>query len=122
MQRKFCLSLFLIVASGCVTIPNSKFCTVAGVLSAGANCAESLTEKTSEMTLDQFIDFLEPQSERDDPDHPGQKLPARGGAICQSSDDFTKIKTSLEKACRELGSRCSYEVQHAIESLNEIKM
>lgn len=118
MRRLLFLGSFILTLNGCVTVPNVRICTAAGDLTSGAICAETQTGKTSDMTLDQFIEFLEPQPERPDPDHPGQTLPARGGAICQSTDDFTREKTALEKACRELGSACSMEMRAAIQSLN----
>lgn len=87
-------------------------------MSAGAICAETQTSRTFDLTLDQLIEMLEPQGERDDPAHPGQKLPARAGAIIQSAEDYNKNKTALESACRELGSHCSYEIRQAIASMN----
>lgn len=100
MQKLLLASLFVLVLSGCVTVPNTTACTVAGTMSAGAICAETLTDKTSDLTLAQLIEMLE------------------AGAIIQSADDWGKNKTALETACRELGSRCSYEVKKAIEGLN----
>ncbi len=120
MRRKaLFLSLFVFMAfeSACVTVPNVGACSVAGTLSAGAICAETLTDKKWEMTLDEFLDFLEPQPERQDPADVSKILPARAGAICQSADDWNAMKTALEQACRELGSRCSYQVKQAIVSL-----
>lgn len=109
MQKKFWLSLFLIIETSCVTIPNTRNCAVAGRLAAGAFCSDTLTGETSDMTLDQFIAFLEPQIE-----------PPRAGAICQSAEDFSKVKTVLEQACRELGSRCSYEFRKMIRSYQDV--
>lgn len=62
------------------------------------------------MTLNEYIDFLEPQ-----PAHGGN--PARAGAICESAADWTKKKTALEQACRELGRRCSFEIQEMIRAV-----
>lgn len=117
MRRLLSLVFCVTALSGCVTIPNTRSCQVAGVLNAGMICAESLTDHTSDMTLSQAIDFLEPQAERPDPENPGKTLPARAGAICRSADDESKLKTALEEACRELGSRCSYEIQQTILSI-----
>ena len=115
MQRKLFLSLFVsMVLSACVTVPNTTVCTVSGVLSDGSICAETLTGKKSELDIDKFLEFLTPQDERPDPDHPGQTLPKRAGAMCQSKEDWNKMKTALEQACRDLGLRCSYELKHAI--------
>lgn len=65
------------------------------------------------MTFDEFLEFLEPQVERQDP-LTGKTLPARAGAVCKSADDYNREKTALEKACRMLGSRCSYDIKRAI--------
>jgi hypothetical protein len=103
IKRSF-LSLCALLLSGCaITVPNTRVCSIAGVISAGANCAWTLSEQTEEMTLDQFIEFLEPND-------------TRGGAICQSSDDWNKMKTALEQACKKLGPNCSYEVQQELEA------
>ena len=92
------------MVSGCVTIPNTRQCQVSGVLDAGMICAENLTGIKSEMNLEQVIEFLEPQS-----------LPSpRAGAICMSPDDFNAMKTALEQACRDLGERCSKQIQLAL--------
>lgn len=118
MLRLLFLSLFVSALSGCATIPNTTVCTVAGVFSAGAICAETLTPNTSSMTLDEYLAFLEPQAERPDPANPGKTLPPRAGAMCQSADDWNAQKTALEQTCRLLGPRCSYQVKKAIKSLN----
>jgi len=83
-------------------------------MAAGADCTHTLAAQTRELDIDEFIQFLEPQPERPDPDHPGQMLPARGGAMCQSADDWGKQKTALEQACKELGDRCTYEIRTMI--------
>lgn len=115
MLKLACLASFSLLISGCVTVvPNTRACTAAGPLSAGMICAETLSDKTSELTFDEAIEFLEAQPERPDPNEPGATLPARAGAICQSADDWNKQKTALEQACRRLGRKCSYEVRSAL--------
>lgn len=110
MQKNLCLSLFalLLLAScgGCITVPETRACAVAGVMSAGANCAYTLSGKTEELSLGEFLEFLEPTDDR-------------GPAICQSSDDFNKMKTALEQACKKLGPRCSYELRSDIKRMGE---
>lgn len=86
-------------------------------MSAGASCAESLTGKVTELNLDEFIAMLEPQPERPDPANPNKTLPARGGAVILSADDFNAERTALEQACRELGSRCSLQVKNALQKI-----
>jgi len=70
--------------------------------------------------MDQYIEFLEPQEERPDPQDPSKVLPARGGAICTSSEDYFKRKLALEEACRILGKRCKKEIQDAISSMGAV--
>ena len=60
------------------------------------------------MTMNEFINWLEPD--------PSEK---RGAAICESVKDWTKKKTALEQACRELGSRCSLEAQEQIKQIKK---
>lgn len=132
MRKKLFLSLFAsALLFSCVSIPNTRVVTVAGQLSAGGIWAETQTLATGDLSFDELLDFIEPQAERvcvpvpgfpicqDDQTHGVTvHLPARGGAVMQSSEDYGKQKTALEEACRELGSRCSYEVQQAIAQMN----
>jgi hypothetical protein len=104
MRKKSLLAMFILMAlsSGCATvrIPNTRVCTTAGVMSQGAICAETLTGTTQELTLDEWIAFLEPTDKR-------------AGALCQSTEDWNKQKIALELACRKLGKACSLEVKRA---------
>jgi hypothetical protein len=93
--------------SGCVTLPNTTGCTVAGKLAAGMICAETLTPKTSEMALGETIDFLEPQ----------EGIAPRAGAYCMSMEDRLKEKIFMEQACRELGKRCRKEAVTSVEGI-----
>lgn len=110
MQRTLSLFLFTL-SSGCVTIPNTRPCTVAGLLSAGAICAETLTGKTSEITFDEVIDMITPRPA-------SEGVPARAGAILLTTDDYNRMKTALDQACRELGTRCKREVKDTIEAMD----
>lgn len=122
MRKSFLASLCvlaLLLLDGCVTVPNTRVCTVAGEMSAGAICAETLTPSTFDLTLAEFLDMLEPVPDVVDPTDPSKVLvPGRAGAMVMTADDWLKNKTALESACRELGSKCSYEVQHAIAGMN----
>lgn len=106
-----------------MTIPNSRVYQSAGIVSAGAIGSETGSTWTGELTFYEFLDFLEGQEDREcvpvfgtticseqapTEANPAVKLSARAGAICQSADDWNKIKTKLEEACRMLGKRCSY--------------
>lgn len=109
-------SFFALLNSQCATVPNTKACTVAGRLAAGAICDWTISGEQSDLTLDQFIEFLEPEPTRPDPDHPGQALPARAGAVCQSAEDFEKQKVALEQACKKLAGGCSYELKQMFQT------
>lgn len=117
MTRLLLLFAITLLSSACVSIPNVKECTAKGRLRFGALCGESNTGVKSKMTAEEYVEFLEPEDERDDPEHPGQKLPKRAGAVCISAEDHNKRKTALEQACRLLGSRCSFELKQAIQGM-----
>ena len=100
-MRWLSLSVSALLLSGCVTIPPSDVCTVAGVLSAGMICANTHSGAKREMDLDASIVFLEAEL-------PTDVTPGRAGAMCMSVSDWNGMKTALEKACRMLGTRCKY--------------
>lgn len=83
-----------------LVIPETSGCAVAGVMAAGANCASTASDKTWELTLTEFIYFLEPD--------PATHKPA---AICRSAEDEMKIKTVIEQACELLKDRCTLEMK-----------
>lgn len=85
-------------------------------MSRGASCAETLSPNTRDMSLDEFLDFLEPQEEKID-DKGNVLAPARGGAICQSASDWNRQKTALEQACNLLGKSCSYEMREVLQKV-----
>jgi hypothetical protein len=91
---------------------------VSGTISAGGNCVRTLSPETRQLSFDEFLDFLEASEEIKNPD--GTVLrPAKGAALCQSSDDFNKIKTALEQACYALKKRCTFEMQQVIQSMSD---
>lgn len=113
------VTMLLVSLSGCkeIEIKNSEFCAVAGILAAGMDCANSLKPDTRSMDLDETIAWLEP-SEAVLDSNGKEVVPARGAAICQSSNDFNENKTTLEIACRMLGKKCSYQLQQIIASMD----
>jgi len=137
MQKLICLSLAVIINSGCasVTLPNTRYCTAAGLLRAGANCGETLTNWTGELTRREYTDFLQPQFARECAPVPGTtvcadnppagsplvKFPERGGAVCESAEDWNKKKTALEQACRILGKRCPAEIKVAVRNMKKFE-
>lgn len=110
MRKLHLLVLFASTLSSlrCATLPNVEFCSAASPISAGANCAFTLSEKTREMTYYEFLDFLEPNKER-------------GGALCASAKDFEEYKNAMEKACRLLGPRCKKEVVQALAVMDRLQ-
>lgn len=104
--KKLYLSLLVLLLNGCsgVTIPNIKVCAVAGTMSAGADCAYTLSDETESMSFDEFLAFLQPTD-------------TRGSALCQSAEDWTKLKTAIEIACKKLGSACNKEVKEQLKTV-----
>jgi len=100
--------------AGCdsVTIPNVTYCTVAGRLRAGAICAESLTSRTYDMTFEETVKFLEPRG-------PLRGMPARAGAICQSTSDFVKTKNALDQLCILAKKKCTMEARAALYNMDK---
>jgi len=96
--------MFLLIACQKLEIKNQKVCTVAGIIQAGANCATTLSGEKSEMTYEEFIYFLEPQSDR-------------SGAMAQSADDYSETKVALEQACILLKNKCTYEMKRIISNM-----
>lgn len=94
--KMLCLSLFVLTACKSVEIPNTRMCSVAGSVDFGGDCAYTGSDKTDEMTFEEFIAFL------------------NAGAICQSAEDFGKQKTAMDDACVLLGSKCTVEIKQAL--------
>lgn len=113
--------LLLLVNCGTTSVPDTEACTVAGVIQAGMSCSHTLTPQTREADQAALFEFLEPQPERPDPANPGEILPARGGAVCQSAEDWNKLKTAAETACNLLKWRCTYEIKEAIRAMSKIE-
>lgn len=102
--------VLLVLLNSCahIEIPNTEVCTVAGKMSAGADCSMTLSDETREMNMDEFLEFLEP-SEKEN----------RGGAMCQSVSDWNKQKTALEQACEKLGKACTYEIRAVLSKVTK---
>ena len=99
-------------------IENTELCSVAGVLSAGMDCANTHNKQTREMNLSETIDWLQASDEVKDKN--GKVIqPKKGAAVCQSAEHFNSFKTSLEVACKMLGSNCSYEIKEAIKGISD---
>lgn len=98
--KKLFLILFVCTNSCAVQVPNVRVCSVAGFFTAGADCAYTLSDNVEEMSAQEFVKFLE----GDD---------SHGPALCQSTEDYVKVKTALEQACYKLGNQCTYEIKQA---------
>lgn len=96
---------FVVLGCTSIQLPNVQVCAVSGVLSAGMDCAKTLSDETAQMTLDETIQFLEPTD-------------TRGAAICQSAEDWNKLKTALEVACEKLGRACTREAKEQISQVS----
>lgn len=104
--RLICLALFgfISIVSCEYKVRNVEACAVAGIMSAGMDCANTLSDATRSMNLDKSIEFLEPQVS-----------PPRAGAICMSAEDFNNQKTDIEVLCRKMGSACTLEAHELID-------
>jgi hypothetical protein len=128
------VSLSLLI-SGCVTIQDANTCAASGHITDGLLCSHLLTAQTEILSFNETLDFLDAQPYSrtcvpvpgfqvcaDDQSHGALvTLPPRGAAVAMSSNDWGIMKTELETACRELGSRCSFKVQTAIKKMARIR-
>lgn len=78
--------LFIASSCGSLTLKDTKACTVSGVLSAGVNCVSAVSGTKTQLTFEELIDMLEPNSER-------------AGAVIIPFNDYIEIKKSIETAC-----------------------
>lgn len=114
MRKLWLILLVLSALTSCkgVEIPNIAVCTVAGRLRAGALCAESLSYKTYNLSYEGYLRMLEPAAAT-------KSTPARAGAMCMTAMDFGKMKTALQQACVALKKRCTYELQAALQRVDQ---
>lgn len=98
------LSITTVVSCAHVKVPDTQACVVKGVMKAGAFCDWTLSSKPEDLTLDEWIAFLEPDPET-----------GKGAAVCEPSEHWNKKKTALEQACALLGDRCSYEIRRTLD-------
>lgn len=98
--KLLCLILPILTVS-CVSIKDVKTCSAKGSIASGAICTHSLTDEVEDLTFDEYLQFL-------------IATPTKASAMCHSLEDYTEIKTELEQACRELGSRCTKEIKEKL--------
>jgi len=112
LRNVWLASFALIISCNKVEVPNTKWCSSIGI--HGAICQESNTDQNSQMTIDEFIYFLEAQEDNKSTPENEEK----GPALCTSSDDFAKIKTTIEQLCHKSGNKCTYEDKQLIRKMN----
>lgn len=103
------LTFSILTSCGTIKIHDTKVCTVAGKLSAGANCTRAVSGQKAQITFEDLIDMLEPTE-----DH--------GPAVIIPMNDFVDLKTELESACVYLRCKKSDKKKLAklIRNINEI--
>lgn len=94
MLKNFFPILFVINGCAEVVIPNVEWCVSIG--SSGAICQNSNNDQKRRLDLDGWLNFLEANE-------------SKGPALCTSSEDFTKLKTSIEQLCLLAGDKCTYD-------------
>lgn len=83
-----------------IKLKNQKVCVVAGTLSAGVDCTNTLGGFNTNMSLDELIRFLE--------GNPESGVPP---AVIMSFEDFREMKTDLDIACMLVKDNCSMAVR-----------
>lgn len=103
--RHFRILFVSILLSGCgITVPNLRPCAVAGKIEHGGICAETLSDKKTTKSFREMIELLEGRG-------------SEGAAVIFSPEDWGKIKTFVEQACRKLGNGvCNKEATDKIEA------
>lgn len=108
----------ILLTSCAVTIPNTRFCSVAGVMEAGMDCFHTLSDDENHIEPVAIKAFLE--SEGAITDEKGNVLvQGHGAAICQSSEDWGAEHTALELACQKLGASCTMDIRKMIDSVTK---
>lgn len=109
-------SLAFLVSGCAVTVPNTRFCAVAGIMEGGMDCFHTLSDDEDHIEPTEIKNFLE--AAPDLKDSKGVVLQAgHGAAICQPMEDWGKEHEALEAACQKLGAACSYDIQKMVNSV-----
>jgi hypothetical protein len=109
--------LSLALFSGCaVTVPNTRFCAVAGIMEGGMDCFHTLSDEEDHIEPLAIKTFLEAQDALTDAQ--GKVVQsAHAAAICQPMEDWGLEHQALEQACTKLGAACSYDIQKMVNSV-----
>jgi hypothetical protein len=128
-----------------VTIPDGHKCAVQGLITQGGMCAHTVYAVPAyPVSTTEILDLLNAQPQDRTCVPAGQALapdgktvtengieacaddqsrgvpavlPARGASVILSDPDYVALTTAAQEACRELGDRCSYQVQSALKAL-----
>ena len=92
---------FNITSCGTVKIHDTKICTVAGAMSAGANCTRAVSGERTQLNFEELVDMLLPTE-------------AHGPAVIIPLNDFVDLKNELEQACVYL--KCKKRERKKLES------
>ena len=111
---------FGVLGAACnhIKVPNTRAVAVAGKITGGAFWAETLSQGSGDLTMGEFIDFLEPYPKQVSEDGT-IVFEGKGAAICQSANDWIKQKTAMEQLCAALKKQCSYELKEAIDTVKK---
>lgn len=118
-MKKLLLPLFLLATfvNACalngvdVRVPNVRKCHVKDRLLYGANCVDTNTGLTSELTYDEARSMIEYQ-----PASPGN--PGHAPGVFMTLEDAKAEAEALDEMCRALGDHCSLEAQQYAASLH----
>ena len=109
-----------LLTSCAVNIPNIRaVAPVEGIPGIAAIAQETNTDKTTRLTIDEWLDFLYAQLERPDPKDPTNTLPEKGPAICMSSEDWAKNETAIAQLC--VKGKCTYEQTLLLEKARKFR-
>ena len=115
-QRLLWLALFAVglLVSACSTVipaieAVSPVSGYPGVAALGQNTNDDGHRR---LTTAEWVDFLYARGEIPNPKDPTKKLPAKGPAVCVSSDDWRKNETAIAQFCEN--GKCTYEQKKAL--------
>jgi hypothetical protein len=114
-SRLSALLFAAVLSSSCGTvIPNIEAVSPIEIKELPNVAASGQWTNTDQQRLldhDEWFDFLYAQPERPDPKNPGKSLPAKGPAVCVSSEHWAKNETAIAQLC--IHGKCTYDQQQA---------
>lgn len=82
-------------------IHDGEICVVRGLVTNGADCATTISQKERYLNFSDFINHLQANDKK-------------GAAVIQSVDDYMNTKTSLEQACKLLKNKCVLRLKSGV--------